>query len=266
MPPVESYLPLISVCICLAGLLGVVALGKWPNLREAATLITGVLNLGTVVTMYAKLTSANAPQALECTLSHVAPGLSLAFRVDQFGLIFALVAATLWILKSIYAIGYMRGLHEHAQTRFFACFPIAIGSAMGMAYAGNLFTLFVFYEVLTISTYPLVFHHEDREAMGGVKRYLSILMGTSVGLQLPALVMLWHATGYHIDFGTAPLLVAHAPGPGISRAFLIAAFLLFVYGVGKAALMPMHGWLPAAMVAPTPVSSFLHAVAVVKAG
>lgn len=257
-----SWLPALSPLVCLVGGVGVVALRRWPNAREAATLLAATLNLGLVIAMARDVF---AGRTLACTVAEAAPGLALAFRADALAMVFALVAGTLWLVNSVYAIGYMRGLAEHAQTRFFGSFTVAIAAAMGVAFAGNLFTMFVCYELLTLSTYPLVFHHETKEAAAGVRRYLAILLGTSVGFQLPALVMVWVATGGNVEFGTAPLLAAHRAG-GVSDGFLQVAFVLFVAGIGKGALMPFHGWLPAAMVAPTPVSAFLHAVAVVKAG
>jgi multicomponent Na+:H+ antiporter subunit D len=237
----------------------IVATGRWPNLREAATLVTATVNLGLVVTLLGRVRGGDT---LVYRLADLGSGLGLSFRADALALIFALVASGLWLVNSVYAIGYMRGLNEHAQTRFFASFAVAIAAAMVVAFAGNLFTLFVGYELLTFSTYALVIHHEDKEALAGGRRYLTILLGTSVLFQLPAIVMIWAATGGRIEFGDGPLLSAASASP----AYLTAAFVLFIAGIGKGALMPLHGWLPAAMVAPTPVSAFLHAVAVVKAG
>jgi multicomponent Na+:H+ antiporter subunit D len=260
---VWTWLPACSPLVCLLGLLGIVLLGKWPNAREASTLVAGVTNLGIVIAMTVEVLGNGT--ILGTYFTEAAPGLTLAFRVDHLSLIFALVASTLWLINSIYAIGYMRAENEHAQTRFFGTYAVAISAAMGVAFSGNLFTMFVFYEVLTLSTYALVIHHEDHDAINGGLRYLTILLTSSVAFQLPGLVMVWVATGGNIEFGPEALLVAHRV-PGISAPFLMVAFGLCIAGIGKAALMPFHGWLPAAMVAPTPVSAFLHAVAVVKAG
>ena len=261
--PVDSWLPLASPLVCLAGLLGIILARRTPNLRDGCMLLAAGVNLVLVAMMAVAVLGEG--QVLRCDITFAAPGLRLGFRVDHLSLIFALVASTLWCINAVYAIGYMRALKEHAQTRFFGSFSVAIAAAMGVAFSANLFTLFVFYEVLTLSTYPLVIHHEDEEAIGGGKRYLTILLGTSVLFQLPALCMIWVAPGGNIEFGTEALLATNLV-PGISTTFLCVAFALFIAGIGKAALIPLHGWLPAAMVAPTPVSAFLHAVAVVKAG
>ena len=154
----------------------------------------------------------------------------------------------------------MRGNKEKNQTRFFACFALALSATMGIAFAGNLFTLFLCYELLTLSTYPLVAHKGDAATVRSARIYLGVLLATSIGLFLPAIIWTYTiaATG---DFTAGGILAGKINDPEIG--LLLA---LFVFGIGKAAVMPMHKWLPAAMVAPTPVSALLHAVAVVKAG
>ncbi|MEK9775413.1 MAG: proton-conducting transporter membrane subunit, partial [Quisquiliibacterium sp.] len=161
---------------------------------------------------------------------------------------------------SLYSVGYMRGNQEAHQTRFFAFFALSIAATMGIAAAGNLLTLFVFYELLTLLTFPLVTHHGDPEAVRGGRVYLFILLATSMLLLLPALIAIWAYTGT-TDFQLGGILAGKVSAP---VAVVLLALCLF--GVGKAALMPFHLWLPNAMVAPTPVSALLHAVAVVKAG
>ncbi len=156
----------------------------------------------------------------------------------------------------------MRGNRERNQTRFYICFAIALCGAMGVAMSANLFTLFVFYEVLTLSTYPLVAHKGDAAAQRGARIYLLTLLGTSIGLFLTAIMWTWALAGQSLDFVPGGLLAGRDISPLIASALLC----LFVFGIGKAAIMPFHFWLPEAMVAPTPVSALLHAVAVVKAG
>ncbi len=175
-------------------------------------------------------------------------------------MLFALLASFLWVVTSVYSIGYLRSHHEWRQTSFYSYFAVALGSTMGIAFAGNLFTLFIFYELLTLSTYPLVTHAGDDAAREGGRMYLGYLLGTSVILLLLALVWTWSLTGT-LDFRPGGILNGVVT-PGIAGILLV----LFVFGIGKAAVMPFHLWLPAAMVAPTPVSALLHAVAVVKAG
>ena len=181
-------------------------------------------------------------------------------QAEPLGLLFALLASFLWIVTTVYSIGYMRAHGEAHQTRFYAFFAIAIGSAIGVAFAQNLFTLFLFYELLTVSTYPLVTHAGTPEARQGGRVYLGILMATSMGFLLLAVVWTWHLTG-SVSFQDGGILAGKAPPLVIG-----VLYALFAFGIGKAALLPFHRWLPAAMVAPTPVSALLHAVAVVKAG
>ena len=193
-------------------------------------------------------------------LFEVLPGLDLAFNVEPLGLLFAIVASGLWMVTHIYGIGYMRGNEESHHARFFACFSLAISAVMGIAFAANMFTLFLFYELLTLSTYPLVAHKGTPEAIRGARTYLGILLGTSIALQLVAIIWTYLIAGT-LDFQRGGILAGNISGPIV--AVLLA---LYAFGIGKAALMPFHRWLPAAMVAPTPVSALLHAVAVVKAG
>jgi multicomponent Na+:H+ antiporter subunit D len=248
---------LLTLAIPTAGALLIGLTGKNPNLRETVTLATAGLLFAVVLWLLALVNDGAVP---EVELLEVLPGLSIAFRVEPLGMLFGLVASGLWIVNSIYSIGYMRGNNEEHQTRFYICFAIAIGAAMGIAFSANMFSLFIFYEVLTISTYPLVTHKETDDARLGGRTYIGILLGTSIGFLLVAIIWTWSLTGT-LDFTAGGILSGAAEGPMV--AILLA---LYMFGIGKAALMPFHRWLPAAMVAPTPVSALLHAVAVVKAG
>ena len=248
---------LYALLIPAAGALIISRLDRWPNLRETVTLITAVA-LFIDVFWIAELFSRSGGDSLD--LWEIFPGLGLSFTVEPLGLIFALIASGLWIVTSVYAIGYMRGHHEKNQTRFYVCFAIALSSAMGVAFAGNMLTLFIFYEMLTLSTYPLVTHAGNEEAKAGGRTYLGILLFTSIAFLLTAVIWTWAVAGT-LDFTAGGILDGKA-SPGVAAALLV----LYVFGIGKAALMPFHRWLPAAMVAPAPVSALLHAVAVVKAG
>jgi multicomponent Na+:H+ antiporter subunit D len=241
----------------LLGGLVVLALGKFPNLREAATLITATSLFGVV---YSMLGPVRDGVVAGITFVEVLPGVELGLEVEPLGLLFALVASFLWIITSLYAIGYMRGHHEENQTRFYFFFAVAIAAVMGVAFSANLFTLFAFYEVLTLCTFPLVTHHGTEEAKRAGRIYLGILLSTSVGLQLFAIIWTWSLAGT-VEFRPGGIVEGTA-----SAGVLGVLLTLYVFGVGKAAVMPFHRWLPAAMVAPTPVSALLHAVAVVKAG
>ena len=228
-----------------------------PNLRDGLTLTAAVATFLTVLLILAKVGNGTTEQLV---LFEVFPGLDLAFNVEPLGLLFAIVASGLWIVTHLYGIGYMRGNNEKDHARFFACFSLAISAVMGIAFSANMFTLFLFYELLTISTYPLVAHKGTPEAIKGARTYLGILIGTSIGLQLVAIIWTFLIAGT-LDFTKGGILEGHIAGP------MVAVLLgLYAFGIGKAALMPFHRWLPAAMVAPTPVSALLHAVAVVKAG
>lgn len=252
-----SNLIALSILLPFVGALLVVATGRWPNLREAVTLTIAVV-LFSIVLAITDYTF----RGVELTQNVVElfPGLALSFTVEPLGVLFALVASFLWIITSIYAIGYMRGHDEQNQTRFFCCFALAISSVMAICFSGNLLTLFVFYEVLTLSTYPLVTHAGNDAAKQGGRIYLGILLTTSIAFLLLAVLGTYSLTGTLTFQAGGIFNASHSP------MILSVLLVLFCYGIGKAAIMPFHRWLPAAMVAPTPVSALLHAVAVVKAG
>ena len=190
----------------------------------------------------------------------IAEGISIGFTVTPLGALFGLVASVLWIFSGIYSVGYMRGNKEKSQTRFSTFYALAVHAALCIAYAGDLLTLFIFYEILTFSTYPLVTHKQDELAQKAGRLYMSILFGSSVILLLPAIIWVWVITG-SLEISQNGVLDGK-----IDPKYAPFLLMMFVFGIGKAALMPIHKWLPAAMVAPTPVSALLHAVAVVKAG
>ena len=247
----------LALAIPLAGAPLIGLFGRVPNIREAVTLITAGLLFYTVATLMPDVLAGARPSV---TLIETLPGLPIYLEVEPLGMIFAAVASFLWIINSIYSIGYMRGNNEGHQTRYYICFALALGGTIGVAFAGNMLTLFIFYEVLTLSTYPLVTHKGSRDAVMAGRTYLGILLCTSIGLQLLAVIWTWTATGT-LDFTQGGILAGKVEGPEVG-----ILLFLYMFGIGKAALMPVHRWLPAAMVAPTPVSALLHAVAVVKAG
>jgi multicomponent Na+:H+ antiporter subunit D len=254
-PP--EILVLVAVAIPFVGAVLIPVFHRMPNVREAVTLVTAGALFVTVTSLLGPVLAGARPEALDI---QVVPGVAIAFKVEPLGLLFAVVASTLWIVNSIYSIGYMRGNREPRQTSYYICFAVALGCTIGIAFSRNLFTLFLFYEGLTLSTYPLVTHRADTEAMRSGRIYLLLLLGSSLVLLLPAIIVTWVLAGT-IDFTPGGILGGKASGVVIG--LLLA---LYAFGIGKAALMPLHFWLPAAMVAPTPVSALLHAVAVVKAG
>ena len=231
--------------------------GKYPNLRETVTLVTSVLMFISVCLLIEPVIGGQYP---EIVLFEFLPGLEFGFKIEPLGLLFGLIASGLWIINSIYSIGYMRGHNEKNQTRFYFYFAISLASALGVAFSGNMLTLFFSYELLTLCTYPLVTHSGKPEAIKSGRIYLGILLGSSIGLQLFAIIWTWLATGT-LDFRQGGIIDDKLTGSAMG-----ILIFLYVFGIGKAALMPIHRWLPAAMVAPTPVSALLHAVAVVKAG
>ncbi len=253
----DSILVAIALFTPLVGAGLIAFLGRWPNLREAVSLLTAVFLAGVVFYILPNVISGDSPTF---SLFEVLPGLQLTLGVEPLGLLYASVASGLWILTSIYSIGYMRAHREEHQTRFYTFFALTIGAAIGIAFAGNVFTLFIFYEMMTLVTYPLVTHHGTDEAVRAGRVYLGYLFITSVGFLLFAIIWTWLLAGT-LDFQEGGILAGKA-----SNTTLLVLLALYVFGVGKAALMPFHRWLPAAMVAPTPVSALLHAVAVVKAG
>ncbi len=256
MPAPEQAIA-AALLVPLVGALLIFLAGRMPNLREGITLATAVTLLVCVVSLLPEVAGGGRPAL---ALFALLPGLQVAFVVEPLGMLFALIASGLWIVNSLYSIGYMRGNDEANQTRFYICFALALSATMGIAMAGNLFTLFLCYELLTLVTYPLVTHSGTEAARAGGRVYLGLLMGTSIVFLLPALVFIWYLTGT-TDFVHGGIL-----GGKLGQAGMAGLLALCMFGIGKAALMPFHRWLPSAMVAPTPVSALLHAVAVVKAG
>ncbi|MEA5444582.1 proton-conducting transporter membrane subunit [Gammaproteobacteria bacterium AB-CW1] len=253
--------PALAIQLALAipalGTVLIALTGRWPNLRDTLMVATAVAMFTMVLQVLPEVLAGGRPGV---TLFELFPGLRIAFEVEPLGMLFGLIASGLWIITSLYAIGYMRGAGEANHTRFHACFAVALFAAVGIAFAQNMFTLFIFYEILTISTYPLVAHKQNVAAKMGARTYIGLLLGTSIGFQLVAIIATWWMTG-SLDFTDGGIMEGHV-GYGMGALLLV----LYMYGIGKAALMPFHRWLPSAMVAPTPVSALLHAVAVVKAG
>ncbi|MGH9721106.1 MAG: monovalent cation/H+ antiporter subunit D family protein [Bryobacteraceae bacterium] len=256
-----SIIPALAVLVPAVGALLIACTGeRRANLREFWSVAAGVVMFGLVASMIPDVLIGRTP---ECGLVQILPGIELAFRVDAFGLLFAAGASLLWIATSFYSIGYMRSLKEHAQTRYFSCFALALAATIGVAFARNLFTLFLFYEALTLVTYPLVGHKATPEARAGARKYVIYLLGAAKVFLLSAIILTYNIAGT-LEFRSGGIFSASQLTQQPSLLLMIFAFFLF--GFAKNAVMPLHSWLPAAMVAPTPVSALLHAVAVVKTG
>jgi|WetSurMetagenome_2_1015567.scaffolds.fasta_scaffold00751_11 multicomponent Na+:H+ antiporter subunit D len=244
----------------LLGALLVVLTGKHPNLRESCSFVAAAVLFSIVASL---IPDVWAGSKLSYPLFQILPGISVSLRADSFSMIFALVASFLWVVTVVYSMGYMRGLHEHEQTRFNACFALALFGSIGCAFSDNLFTLYLFYEVVSISTYPLVAHHQDEEGYESGKKYLVYLVTTVKGMVLPAMAGIYFLTGT-LDF--ADNIQTGILSAGSDRLLVSILYVCCLLGFAKNAVMPFHNWLPSAMVAPTPVSALLHAVAVVKVG
>ena len=259
---IEDIRPLIAFVAPLIGVLGIAWAGeKRKNLRETFTFLVATIQASVVLSMVPILLSGSI---IEFQIWQMFTHVPLLLRVDGFGLLFACVASLLWIATSVYAIGYMRGLHEHAQTRFYSFFAISLSATIGVAFSANLLTIYFFYEMLSVSTFPLVTHMQDKDARTGGRTYLGYLLFTSLCLLLPA--MSWCYVW--LDGGTVTMdFLADTGKVGdFSQTTQMVLLALFTFGFAKAGIMPLHSWLPGAMVAPTPVSALLHAVAVVKVG
>ena len=259
---IEDIRPLIAFVAPLIGVIGIAWAGeKRKNLRETFTFLVATIQASVVLSMVPILLSGSI---IEFQIWQMFTHVPLLLRVDGFGLLFACVASLLWIATSVYAIGYMRGLHEHAQTRFYSFFAISLSATIGVAFSANLLTIYFFYEMLSVSTFPLVTHMQDKDARTGGRTYLGYLLFTSLCLLLPA--MSWCYVW--LDGGTVTMdFLADTGKVGeFSQTTQIVLLALFTFGFAKAGIMPLHSWLPGAMVAPTPVSALLHAVAVVKVG
>jgi multicomponent Na+:H+ antiporter subunit D len=257
MESIVSIRPLLAVFVSFAAVPFIMLSGKKPNLRESWTFLAAIAKFLIVLSMLPLVLQG---KSITFTIAQVLPDLAIKLRVDSFGLLFALVSSSLWIATSAYSIGYMRGLKEHSQTRYFCFFALSLSATIGVAFSANLLTLYLFYEMLSFSTYPLVTHHQDEEARKSGRKYLAYIVGLSIGLVLPAMLVVYTLTGT-LEFSYAGVFNGTE-----SPVTITVLLLMLVFGFAKAAIMPFHSWLPAAMVAPTPVSALLHAVAVVKVG
>ena len=250
---------LAAVALPIAAALAVLLLRGNADLRDAAVLGGAALLFAAAASLVPEVAAGARPVAF---LVEILPGLALALRVEPLGLAFALIASFLWFVTTLFAIGYLRAHRDEHQTRFHFFFALSISATMGAAFAANLLTLYAFYEALTLLTVPLVMHYGGEEARRAGRTYVAYLLGTSLTMLLLALGWTYALTGT-LEFVGGGVF---GGAEGASPAVLGVLYALFVLGTGKAALMPFHRWLPAAMVAPTPVSALLHAVAVVKLG
>ena len=257
MPVAIVHRPLLAVLVSLLAAVAILLSDRRPNLREMWSFLAAAIKCALVFSL---LPDVLQQGAVEAAYIELLPSFALHLRADLFGLIFAMLASVLWLVTTLYSIGYMRHGHYAHQTGYFACFAVCVSAAIGIAFAANMLTFFIFYEILTIATYPLVAHDRHEEALSGGHKYLAYTLGAGQILLIASISISLIAPG--ASFQPGGFLAGRA-----SSALLALVFVLSIIGVSvKAAIMPLHGWLPAAMVAPTPVSALLHAVAVVKAG
>lgn len=234
-----------------------VGLARWrPGAasRFWILMLTTTLNLALVTVLITRF------YGLQVTVLRIAEGIDLAFRIDHLSQFFALLVSVLWVFTSLYALEYMK--HEGRENQFFTFFLASLGITLGIAFASNLLTFYLFYELLTLATYPLVVHNGSEKALASGRNYLLYsFLGASAALF--AMILIYQQT-HSLEFTPGGLLALQGGQTGLPLA---ALFILMALGFGvKAAIFPFHSWLPQAMVAPTPVSALLHAVAVVKSG
>jgi len=253
----NAWLPLLMVASSLLPGLVIFGLGEQRfRLRTALNLSGALAKLALVGWM---LWGVYHGQHFETRLP-LLPDLDLVLRAGPLSLLFVTLSAGLWLLTTIYAIGYLEGSPH--RSRFFGFFSLCVTATVGVAMSGNLITFLLFYELLTLATYPLIVHRGTEEARRAGQSYLVYTLCGGAALLLGT-VWLYTLTGT-LEF--TPRGFIHAVGEEHHLA-LVVIFILMIGGLGvKAALVPLHGWLPKAMVAPAPVSALLHAVAVVKAG
>ena len=257
--PITDLRPLLAVLVSFVATFAIVASYRSPNVREGWTIAAAVAKFAIVASMLPAVLDGDV---FEWSLGAFLPGIEFVLRADALGMLFAFLASGLWIVTSFYSIGYMRGNDEINQTRYFAAFAVSLSATMGIAFAGNLLTIFVFYEILSIATYPLVAHDESKRARSAGRKYLAYTMFGGGVLVLAGTVLVFLLAGT-VDFTAGGIQELANADPGLA----MLAFFLLAIGFGvKAGIMPLHQWLPEAMVAPTPVSGLLHAVAVVKSG
>ncbi|MCC5940975.1 MAG: monovalent cation/H+ antiporter subunit D family protein [Balneolaceae bacterium] len=253
-----SLVPLLAILVSLVAVVPIMLSSAKPNLREFWTILAAVIKFGLVLTL---LPVALQGDSVELHLVDLAPGIPLALKADPLGVYFAVIASGLWIFTSFYSIGYVRGAGEIKQTRYFASFAVCLSATIGIAFSANLITFLLFYEMLTVATYPLVIHNEKKEAINAGRKYLAFTLTAGL-LLVAASALVYHYTGT-LDFTPGGVFT----DVELPHTAMLLLFILFLGAVGvKAGVMPIHGWLPAAMAAPTPVSALLHAVAVVKSG
>jgi multicomponent Na+:H+ antiporter subunit D len=247
---VDSIQPFLAVTVSLIGAALIVATRRSPNIREGCSLGAAALQFLIAAGM---IPAVLAGKTLHYTLLPITSDLAIAFRVDAMGITFAAAASFLWILITLYSIGYTRSLNERAQTRYYLCFALTLSATMGVAFAANLLTLYLSYELVGFFVYPLVIHKETEEALARGNRYIFYIF---------VMGKLFMLAGF-LAYGLSGTLDLNPKGIFPSNAnpiLLTLTFLLFLVGISKAAMIPFHVWLPAAMIGPLPVVASLAVI------
>ncbi|GAB2585237.1 complex I subunit 5 family protein [Nitrincola alkalisediminis] len=255
-----NIMSLLPLWVLMTSFLAAIVIFLLPEerhrLRSTINIGAAIIKIGLIILLIRLVAQQETPEvSLE-----VLPGLSLVLRADALAMLFAGLSSILWLCTTLYAIGYLENAPN--RSRFFGYFSLCVASTMGISLAGNLFTFLIFYELLTLSTYPLVVHRGTPQSLKAGRTYLAYTL--SGGVVLLVGVALFYAFAGDLAFGQTAQMAEFTHTSPIASAII---FLLLIGGMAvKAALFPFHGWLPTAMVAPAPVSALLHAVAVVKAG
>jgi multicomponent Na+:H+ antiporter subunit D len=229
---------------------------KKEGFRTSVNLLSAALNIGLIVVL---INGVYQGQVFEARMP-LLPDINLVFHADALSLMFVTLSGVLWFFTTLYAIGYFA--HGKQRSRFFGFFSLCVFSTIGIALAGNLITFLIFYELLTLATYPLIMHKGNDASLRSGKIYLAYTM---IGGAVLLIGVVWlKSFAGSLEFSNTYDLMALAEG---DTQLLTIILVMLLLGLGvKAAIFPLHGWLPRAMAAPAPVSSLLHAVAVVKAG
>jgi multicomponent Na+:H+ antiporter subunit D len=251
-----SILPFIGIAVAGLTSLAIAIWGKKVNYRNIFSIAGSVVVFISVVAM---IPATLKGTIYTFTVVKFLPGISVSFRADSLALLFAIVISSMWIIVNIYSIGYMSA--EKQTRRFFTFSSLAVFSALGIAFSANLINFFIFYEMLTLSAYPLVIHDQSRKAYRAGTKYL-IYSLTAGGFLLVGIIIVYFLTG-SLSLAQAGILANAKASP----AFLRTLFFIFLLGFGvKASIMPLHNWLPNSMVAPPPANVLLDAVTTVNAG
>ncbi|KDB57353.1 cation:proton antiporter [Anaplasma phagocytophilum str. CRT35] len=235
----------------------IMALKRFSHSQEVLSTVASLVLFPTTCALYFALQG--NPAILQYRLSSA---VLFILEPEALGIVFGILVSFLWAVTNIYTIGYMNKVYGKLQDRsvFYSCFAASIGCTIGIAFAGNLVTLFTFYEMLTVCTYPLIIHGGSKDSIASGSFYIKTLLCSSVFLFLPAIAIICGMSDGAGLFSAKSFISETHP------SLLPFIVTMLCYGVAKAAIMPVHLWLPRAMVAPTPVSALLHAVAVVKSG